>query len=225
MAADDSHEIPLHHRPFEDVLAAKLGYTYIPYDSLDAARVDKDAIVILSGDDGGQVYLTCPVAKVECSESSLGTLLTEMGIFAWGDGEDMYFERARPDRLVSGGMGGGPVEDDVWIHRDFRNLFEVGIDILPDVMEVVHGQRPSVIPAIVARLVAYLETVDPAMAEPDQINFGRVADIADVLTRIGKPAAAALPVLRRLEATGQFRGGTYSDFDLALEIRRIEAAT
>jgi hypothetical protein len=213
-----------YHRPFQDVIAGQLGYPYVAYDSLDAARVDKDAIVILTGDYGGQIYLTCPVGKLQCSELSLRALLTEMGTFAWGDGEEIYFERARPDRFVSGGMGGGHVEDDVWIHRDFRNLFEVGVDILPDICEVIHGQRTSAIPAIVARLVAYLETVDPAKAGPDQINFGNVADIALALVEIAKPAAPALPVLRKLEASGKFRDSQYSDFNLADEIRRIEAA-
>src|SRR5205823_11982151 len=130
----------------------------------------------------------------------------EMGHLAWGDGEGLYFQRARPDGIVSGGMGGGRVERSVWIHSDFRNLLETGLDILADVTDVIEGRVASVLPGIVARLNRYLESLDISKAKRGQINFGNVADIAEVLIHIGPSAAKALPVLRRLESTGIFGG-------------------
>lgn len=219
MSPDDLPEDASHERPFEDLIAARLGYQYVAYRTMDEARTDDDAIVILQGDDGGQIYLTCPLNKVRCSQDCLSRLLREMGYFSWGAGEEMFFERVRPDRFVSGGMGGGRVENDVWIHREFRNLFEIGLDILPEVKAVVDARSESVLPGIVERLVAYLEALDTSSVRQGQINYGKVADIANRLTWIGEPAVAALPVLRRLEMTGKFRLA-----DSISKIERFEGA-
>lgn len=199
-----------------DILARRMGYEYVAYHSLDEARADNEAIVILQGDSGGQIYLTCPVNKIKCAQATLAQLLDEMGCFAWGDGEEMYFERVSPHRFVSGGMGGGCVEDDVWIHPEFRDLLHIHLDILPDVKAVIDGHSDSILPGVVGRLVACLESLDVSEAF-GQGNYGHVGDIANALAHVGKPAAAAIPVLRTLEATGKFR--------LADVIRRIEEAT
>jgi hypothetical protein len=218
----ENNLLPPHERPFDADLAQLSGYEHVAYKTLDEARSDQDAIVIFEGDSGGQIYLTCPVSKIGCSHQSLQTLLGEIGKFAWGDDEGLYYQRARPDGMVWGGMGGGRVKSGVWIHPDFRNLLEVGIDILPEVTDVIEGRAASVLPGIVARLVIYLESLDVSKAKRGQINFGNVANIAEILVHIGPSALAALPVLRKLESTGIFGGGKWSSFELRDRIRQIE---
>lgn len=215
MGTDDNNiVIPPHERPVESLFARAEGRDYVAYKSLEEAGSDNHAIVIFVGDYGGQVYLTCPIARVKCSQESLSRLLYEMGLFSWGDGEDMYFERARPDGFVAGGMGGGIVQDFVWIHKEFRNLLETGVDILPEVTAVIEDRAASIIPGAVAQLVAYLDALDISTAKSGQMNFGKVADIADQLRCIGAPAIVALPALKRLSSTGIFR--------LADQIKEIE---
>jgi len=217
MSDEELPTIPPHERPVMNMMADAHQIEYVAYKTIDEARRDAQAIVVFEGDYGGQIYLTCPLTKVACSLASLERLLNEMGLFAWTDGESLYFERVSEDRSVCGGMGGGLVEDDVWIHYEFRNLCEVGIDILPEVKEVIHGKVESVLPGVVAKLTAYLEALDISAALPDQSNYGRVRDIAHRLERVGHPARAAIPVLRALAEVVPFR-----DSDLAESVRKIE---
>ena len=218
-----SQEIPPHERPFAGIMHGKLGYEYVAYKSMDEARADQDAIVILTGDYGGQVYLTCPLVKVQCSQPILEKLLAELGRFAWGDGEDIYFERVRPDRFVFGGMGGAPVMDDVWIHGEFRNLHEIHVDLLPDVAAVLAGHSDSILPGVVTKLVAHLERVDASTADSYLDDFGNISNIAGSLADIGSRAAAALPVLRRLAVSRKFRKYDHTRDDIAVSIRKIES--
>ena len=80
--------------------------------------------MILQGDDGGQIYFTCPASKIKCSESDLERLLQYLDGLAWKDASAarIYFEDRRANSGVPGGMGGGLALDDVWLHPNLQKL-------------------------------------------------------------------------------------------------------
>lgn len=89
------------------------------FKSLEAAKKVPDACVVMEGDWGGQIYLTCPARLVMCDEETLKKLLAKIDGAEWGcnegDGSSLYFERVKKGG-VTGGMGGGEVRDGLWIH-------------------------------------------------------------------------------------------------------------
>jgi hypothetical protein len=99
------------------MFAEGLGEAYRSYRDL-AEAVANNAHVILQGDDGGQIYFTCPAAKIKCSEEGLKKLLAYLDAHAWKDasGTGLYFEDRPKNCGVPGGMGGGLAIDDVWLH-------------------------------------------------------------------------------------------------------------
>lgn len=105
------------------MMAESQGQTYRSYVSL-AEAVANRGVVVLQGDYGGQIYLTCPAAKVQCSEPGLKQLLAYLDAKAWQDspGAAIYFEDFPANSLVPGGMGGGLVTDDVWLHPELKKL-------------------------------------------------------------------------------------------------------
>ena len=90
------------------------------FHSLEEAREASDGVVIMEGDYGGQIYLTCPVRLVKCTEETLKRLLSKIDKGEWdcneGGGASMSFGRAKPGDGVSGGMGGGEVQEGLWMH-------------------------------------------------------------------------------------------------------------
>jgi hypothetical protein len=120
--------------------------TGIPYQalhSLDEAKTFADGIVVLEGDDGGQIYVVCPASLVLCSAETLGTLLRDLDAIAW-PGNDfnsarVFYERLPVGAPVFGGKGGAMVSTELWIHDEFE---ESGIDVA--VREVIAGQRTRI---------------------------------------------------------------------------------
>jgi hypothetical protein len=100
-----------HVDPMRSMFAESRGETYRSYVTL-AEAVANGAHVILPGDDGGQIYFTCPAAKIKCSEASLKTLLDYLDTLSWNDASAarVFFEDRREDSGVPGGMGGGACE-------------------------------------------------------------------------------------------------------------------
>ncbi|MBJ7603977.1 MAG: hypothetical protein JF888_12405 [Candidatus Dormibacteraeota bacterium] len=94
------------------------GDGYTSYRSLAEAQADPDGIVVLEGDDGGQIYLTVPASDVRCSDDRLEELLREIDAAQWKDPTmaQVYYERRPLDGIVSGGMGGGEAKGRLWIH-------------------------------------------------------------------------------------------------------------
>ena len=90
--------------------------------SLAEARLAPGGVVILEGDWGGQVYLVAPAACVACDEAALERLLRELDAVAWPGNDpgsaSIRYERRSPGDTVPGGMGGGEVREDVWIHPE-----------------------------------------------------------------------------------------------------------
>lgn len=91
--------------------------------SLAEARAVPDAAVVLQGDDGGQVYLTCPVALVRSDEAGLRWLLRLIDARNWNDPTmaTIYFRVLPVGSAVGGGMGGGRVIAGAWLHPELES--------------------------------------------------------------------------------------------------------
>ncbi|MFH1430356.1 MAG: hypothetical protein ABIG71_02410 [Candidatus Uhrbacteria bacterium] len=102
-------------------------------------RAEQHVYLVLDGDWGGQIFLTCPVELIPGltydtvdgnpfvtggSTDQIWKLLEELDRFAWpsneGDGAAMHLEMADEGEGVSGGMGGGETTDGLWLHREFE---------------------------------------------------------------------------------------------------------
>jgi hypothetical protein len=118
------------------------GAGYEALGSLEDARAHPDGALVLEGDYGGQIYLTCPASVVECSESTLAALLRELDRIAWptndNDGIAMHFEVAPVGAGIAGGIGGGIVTESVWVHDEFHRL-----QLAEEIRDVVLGLKPS----------------------------------------------------------------------------------
>jgi hypothetical protein len=86
--------------------------------TLDAARGLDDAVVVMEGDDGGQLYLVCPARLACCSESVLLDLLKDLDALGWNDPRSTHlcYELREIGKGIAGGMGGGCVTGDLWLH-------------------------------------------------------------------------------------------------------------
>lgn len=118
--------------------AGKCGYK--PLACLRDAQADAYGIAILEGDDGGQIYVVCPAKLIHCSEEALSMLLLDIDEIEWpGNDPNMrrvYFESRRGGLGIPGGMGGGKVTDELWIHP---RLLERGIS--QEIKEVLAGKK------------------------------------------------------------------------------------
>src|SRR5258705_2675348 len=122
----DAHDIPYH-----------------PLHSLEEAKSFSDGVVIFEGDDGGQIYIVCPTARIECSLEILEGLLRDLDHISWPRNDlnsaRLFYERLPVGAPISGGMGGAMVEDDVWIHQSFVDL---GLD--DRIREVIGARRSRI---------------------------------------------------------------------------------
>jgi hypothetical protein len=120
------------------LVAEARGTTYVAFGSLDEARADEHGVVVLEGDDGGQIYATCPARLVRCSEADLEVLLRDVDALAWANAEmaQVVFERAPIGAGIGGGMGGGRVLNGVWVHEE---LVEYGLE--QPIRDVLEGRR------------------------------------------------------------------------------------
>ena len=137
MNADEPTRLPQTEpeNPARRVLAEVSGQSYRPLGSLKEAQACKDAVVILDSDYGGQVLMVCPAALVRCSEEDLKQLAR---MFGGDEGASLSYQQLPVGAHVPGGMGGGLVTDDLWIHDDLRgSAYEVQI------REVIEGRRPA----------------------------------------------------------------------------------
>lgn len=118
------------------LMADATGGEHRSFADLAAAKADPLGAAILEGDDGGQIYAVFPASMVECSKRALLLLLADLDGLRWDD-EGMRricFERRSVGSGVAGGMGGGVVEADGWVHQDF-----VDLGVADEVRSVVRG--------------------------------------------------------------------------------------
>jgi hypothetical protein len=94
----------------------------------------------MEGDDGGQIYVTVPARLVACSERQLHELVVDIDAHVWGQPEmtRVVYERLHAGDVVAGGMGGGLVGEDVWVHpRLVKRGFERAV------RDVIQGRTPK----------------------------------------------------------------------------------
>jgi hypothetical protein len=118
--------------------------SFRPLASLAAAQTDPHGIAVFEGDDGGQIYLVCPVRHITCSVETLQQLLVDLDQIEWAGNDDpsmrrIYFESRAAGQGVPGGIGGGQVTDDLWIHP---RLAEQGL--LDPIRDVLSSKRDRI---------------------------------------------------------------------------------
>jgi hypothetical protein len=96
-----------------------------------------DAVAVLFGDYGGDVYLTAPMHLVKCTEDQLVTLHSDLDAITWMGGNAFgaaiaYERHEIPSHLST---GGGEVISGVWVHPG------LGPEVAALAREVVLGQR------------------------------------------------------------------------------------
>jgi hypothetical protein len=94
------------------------GANYKSFATLEEAKSEPNAALILEGDYGGTIYMTCPVSAIRCGEPVLRKLLELIDSVYWDDmeGAGVYFEPRKTTEGIWGGMGGGVVASSIWIH-------------------------------------------------------------------------------------------------------------
>jgi hypothetical protein len=130
--------IPDHESAVRRMVAEAHGDRYEAIKSLHAAKATADAAVVMEGDYGGSIYLTCPVRLVHCDEPSLRQLLHDLDKQYWNDpeGVSLYYEVAPVGSGVTGGTGGGVVTDGLWLHPDLEKK-----GLRARVEAVIRGER------------------------------------------------------------------------------------
>lgn len=115
----DSLLLPDHESGLRRLVADSQGSEYKALTSLSEAKNYSDAVVILEGDYGGQIYVVAPIVFVKCSEAILEGLLADIDALEWADpdGARVFYERRQIGSGVPGGMGGASVESRIWVHE------------------------------------------------------------------------------------------------------------
>jgi len=105
--------------------SAETEYTF----SYREAKESPSGVLIMEGDYGGQIYLTCPMKYVQCGPEAIKQLILELDSMAWacneGDGAEISYMThwdGSDGESVGGGMGGGFVVDGLWVHGEFSKL-------------------------------------------------------------------------------------------------------
>lgn len=100
------------------MMAASAGVRIASSASWTAATQDPDGALIISGDYGGTVYLTAPKRFVRCTPDAVRDLAEALDRRVWDDPDGLEISALSlpVGSGVPGGMGGGVVIDDVWMH-------------------------------------------------------------------------------------------------------------
>ncbi len=134
-----SDSVPDHESGLRRLMANAKGVPYTAFPTLVEAQRDPDGAVVLQGDDGGQIYAVFPAAGVRCSEAQLQLLLADLDSIAWphndSDMARVFYEQRAVGQGIAGGMGGGGVTADGWVHAEFCDL---GID--DQIRDVARGE-------------------------------------------------------------------------------------
>jgi len=128
--------------PMRDLMADAEGIDYPTFDSLSEAQSNPHGIVVLEGDDGGQIYVIARASDVACSEQTLLQLLRDIDAREWPnnspDMAHLCFEAREIGEGIAGGMGGGLVQEHPWVHARLKFLETAICDVL-------NGKRPRLV--------------------------------------------------------------------------------
>lgn len=110
--------------PLRSLMAKAAGSSYVSFTSLEDAQNDDNGVMIMEGDDGGTIYVVCPARRVRCSQQTLERLLCDIDAHVWNEPDmaHIFYERATIGQGIAGGMGGGLVTDDIWVHAKLNHL-------------------------------------------------------------------------------------------------------
>lgn len=124
LRADRPGPLADHEDGLRRIMADAADEPYVAFQSLADARQHADAVAILQGDDGGQLYVVVPVRHIRCDEHILRQLLTDLDRLEWNDPTAiaLRFEEHPIGAGVGGGMGRAVVTDGVWVHATLRAL-------------------------------------------------------------------------------------------------------
>ena len=130
--------IPEHESPVRRIVADSSGEKYGAIKSFSEAKKIPNAYVVFEGDYGGQIYLTCPMSKINCDEKILKQLLSDIDAYCFDylNSTGIYYEVHQTNEGIAGGMGGGITKTDVWIHP---KVVELGI--ASHIKQVIDGVR------------------------------------------------------------------------------------
>jgi len=129
------------HESLRRMIADGHGVEYEAVESLIEAQARTDFAVVVQGDNGGSIYLTCPVALIRCDDGAVNVLLDTLDARYWND-RDMariFYERLPIGSAVPGGTGGRRVTEGVWHHP---RLEEQGVR--PAIEAVIAGERDRI---------------------------------------------------------------------------------
>jgi hypothetical protein len=131
-------DLPKHEDGLRRMIADARGTRYDAVRSLAEARRGEDFAVVMQGDDGGSIYLTCPASLIRCDEATLQRLLLDLDRHVWNDpgSAALFYERAPVGTGIAGGTGGGLVAAGVWLHPELEAK-----SLRPAVEEVMAGRR------------------------------------------------------------------------------------
>lgn len=115
-----SNTIPDSNRAVDFMVTKAKGLEYKPVETLEEARNTPNAIVVLDGDYGGQVYATCQVKHLipTITHAQLEAICKQLSALEWDQEDDwqVSYQIKAPGEGVWGGMGGGRVLDGLWMH-------------------------------------------------------------------------------------------------------------
>jgi len=136
-------QVGIHGSGLRSLLAEATGVAYVSFVSLDQAREESGVVVVLEGDEGGQIYAAFLASGVGCAEERLAMLLRDLDAIAWpGNDEGMarvVYERLPIGSGIAGGMGGGMVQPHGWVHPQF-----VSLEIEAEIRSVVAGRQDRI---------------------------------------------------------------------------------
>jgi|SRR5471032_1481341 hypothetical protein len=123
--------------PMRKMMADAEGVEYATFDSLLEAKGGSNGIVVLEGDDGGQIYLVARVCDVICAEPALRQLLLDVDARAWNCPEmaHLCFEQREIGEGIAGGMGGAIVTEEPWVHPRLQMFRESMLAVLSGTRE------------------------------------------------------------------------------------------
>jgi hypothetical protein len=128
-----------HESGVRSLQAEAHGRPYVAHRTLAAAQADPQGIIVFEGDFGGQIYAVARASFVRCATDQLQTLLAEIDAAHWNepDGARVCFESSSGRAGVAGGMGGGVVPAELWVHPKLNVSLE-------GVRAVLLGERVSI---------------------------------------------------------------------------------